>query len=420
MLKNKSEKEKTLKSDIKQLLDNFTSLAVLKIANLVLPFVTLPYLIKTLGFEKYGVIVISLALMQYFQAFTDYGFNLSATRDIAIHKHSKSQLSFIYRKVFSSKVILLVFSISILLPIIAFTPQFNEHKELYILMLFMLIGYTLFPIWFFRGIEKMRYITILDLTVKVFFTIGVFIFIRGESDYWIYGLLNGAGFCSVAFISNYLICKRYQVKFRFVNIKYIKKTLKAGFPLFINQFAPNLYNNTTNFLVGMILGSYSAGVFGAVRQIVNLLSVLNSVISTVMFPYLNRNKGHFDNYRVYYLVAWIIISTILLALYKFIFHFLGITDAVAAEALVILVFGMFFIVINSIYATNYLLVYKYDKLVMHITLKVSLVGFLIAYPAILYFGILGASATIFIAQLLLGVMAYLAYKKIIEKGDMTV
>lgn len=272
----------------------------------------------------------------------------------------------------------------------------------------------------FCGIEKMRYITILDLTVKVFFTIAVFIFIRGESDYWIYGLLNGAGFCSVAFVSNYLICKRYQVKFRFVNIKYIKKTLKAGFPLFINQFTPNLYNNTTNFLVGMILGNYSAGVFGAVRQIVNLLSVLNSVISTVMFPYLNRNKGYFDNYRVYYLVAWIIISTILLALYKFIFHFFGITDAVAEEALVILVFGMFFIVINSIYATNYLLVYKYDKLVMHITLKASLVGFLIAYPAILYFGILGASVTIFIAQLLLGVMAYLAYKKIIEKGDITV
>lgn len=143
-----------MKSDIKQLLDNFTSLAVLKVANLVLPFVTLPYLIKTLGFEKYGLIVISLALMQYFQAFTDYGFNLSATRDIAIHKHSKSQLSFIYRKVFSSKVILLIFSISILLPIIVFTPQFNEHKELYILMLFMLIGYTLFPIWFFVASKK--------------------------------------------------------------------------------------------------------------------------------------------------------------------------------------------------------------------------------------------------------------------------
>src|SRR5690554_5422016 len=147
--------KKTLANkDIKQLIENFFSLAILKVFNLILPFVTLPYLIKTLGFEQYGAIVLALALMQYFQAVTDYGFNLSATRDIARHRHSKQQLSFIYSKVMASKLVLLAISISLILPVIFLVPQFQTDRAVFLLMLPVLIGHTLFPEWFFRGVEK--------------------------------------------------------------------------------------------------------------------------------------------------------------------------------------------------------------------------------------------------------------------------
>lgn len=65
-----------------------------------------------------------MALMQYFQAVTDYGFNLSATRDIAKHRHSQQQLSYIYSKVMSAKVFLLAISLAVLLPVIFLVPQF--------------------------------------------------------------------------------------------------------------------------------------------------------------------------------------------------------------------------------------------------------------------------------------------------------
>ena len=74
--------------DIRRLLKNFFSLSVLKLINAILPFVTLPYLIKVLGFQQYGAIVLALSLIAYFQSITDYGFNLSATREIAKHRTS--------------------------------------------------------------------------------------------------------------------------------------------------------------------------------------------------------------------------------------------------------------------------------------------------------------------------------------------
>ncbi|TOJ61674.1 oligosaccharide flippase family protein, partial [Vibrio parahaemolyticus] len=88
-----------MQSDIKRLIENFFSLSLLKLCNLILPLVTLPYLIKTLSVGTYGVIVMSLSIAMYFQTLIEYGFNLSATRDIARNRENKRRLDLIYSKV---------------------------------------------------------------------------------------------------------------------------------------------------------------------------------------------------------------------------------------------------------------------------------------------------------------------------------
>lgn len=398
--------------DIKQLIENFFSLAVLKVFNLILPFVTLPYLIKTLGFEQYGAIVLALALMQYFQAVTDYGFNLSATRDIARHRHSKRQLSFIYSKVMASKLLLLVVSVSLILPVIFFVPQFQEDRVVFLLMLPVLIGHTLFPEWFFRGVEKMRYITVLDLSIKLFFTAGVFVFIHKPEDYWIYPLLNGIGYCVVAIVAHRLVNKHFYVSYISVGVKQVKETLKNGFPLLVNQFLPNLFNNTTNFAVGLILGKYSAGVFGAIRQVVQLLSVLNSVTTSVFFPFLSRNKNKFKIYSKIYLSMFFIFTLAFLILHKFVFRIMNIEHIDSSNILYILVLGALSIVIYSVYSTNYLIVRGHYNLVMKITAFSSLVGFLAFYPLISNYGMAGGALNILICQGLMGVLAFINYRKL--------
>ena len=405
--------KKTLANkDIKQLIENFFSLAILKVFNLILPFVTLPYLIKTLGFEQYGAIVLALALMQYFQAVTDYGFNLSATRDIARHRHSKRQLSFIYSKVMASKLFLLVISVSLILPVIFFVPQFQADRAVFLLMLPVLIGHTLFPEWFFRGVEKMRYITVLDLSIKLFFTAGVFVFIHKPEDYWIYPLLNGIGYCVVAVVAHRLVNKNFSTKFITVGVKQIKQTLKNGFPLLVNQFLPNLFNNTTNFAVGLILGNYSAGVFGAIRQVAQLLTVLNSVTTSVFYPFLSRNKNKFEVYSKIYLLIFVILTLVFSISHKFIFRIMNIENVDASNVLYLLVFGVLSIVIYSIYSTNYLIVRGYYVLVMKITAFSSLIGFFAVYPLVKEYGMVGGALNILVSQGLMGTLAFVNYRKL--------
>lgn len=398
--------------DITRLMGNFFSLSILKIFNLILPLVTLPYLIKILGFEYYGIIFFALALISYFQTIIDYGFNLSATREVARHRHSLKQLSYIYSKTVCSKLILLSGSLIFLFFTILFFEKFRNDFVIYLLMCLILIGQTMFPEWFFRGVEQMKYITILDLSVKIIFTLGVFLFINEPEDYWLYPLIFGTGYICVTVLSYIFINKKFKINFYFVDKSIIRSSLKNGFPLFINQFMPNFYNNTTNFLVGGVLGNYSMGVFGAIRQIVAFLNVFNSVVSTVFFPYLIRFKEKFYLYSKVYICLFFIVTFFIYSLHSFIFKLIGIKYENASIIFLILIAGVMSVVVYNVYATNYLIARGYDRLVMKITFLVSLFGLVASYPLIKYFGLIGGAINIFSCQFILGITAFLMFKRI--------
>jgi PST family polysaccharide transporter len=75
-------KIRKISADYKRLLSNFFSLSVLQGLNYLFPLITMPYLTRVLGMDKYGLVSYAAVIISYFQMVTDYGFNLSATKDI--------------------------------------------------------------------------------------------------------------------------------------------------------------------------------------------------------------------------------------------------------------------------------------------------------------------------------------------------
>lgn len=111
----------------------------------------MPYLVRTIGIANVGLLAFAGAVCTYFQIITDFGFNLSATRQVSINRSNKSILNEIYSSVIYIKIMLSIFCFIALLGLLEIVPQFKENKLVFILTYIGVFGQSLFPVWLFQG-----------------------------------------------------------------------------------------------------------------------------------------------------------------------------------------------------------------------------------------------------------------------------
>ena len=110
---------------------------------------------------------------------------MSATKESAVNINNKDKLHEIFNDVFSTKIFLLGASFILFTFILIFIPYFKENRLIYLLTFGNVIGLCIFPVWFFQGIQKMKYITYINFFSKVIFTIAIFVFVRSKEDVWL-------------------------------------------------------------------------------------------------------------------------------------------------------------------------------------------------------------------------------------------
>ena len=282
-----------INSEHKILLSNFFSLTVLQGANFILPLISLPYLVRTLEIENFGLVMFAQAFIIYFIIIVDYGFNFSATREISIHREDKEKISLIFTTVMLIKMILIILSFILLTLVVFSVEKFKVNWELYYLTFGIVIGQVLFPIWFFQGIERMKYITILNIIAKLIFTISIFIVINEKEDYLFVPILNSLGYISAGFISLYIIFKDFKVKIIIPNFEYTKKTFTESSSLFISNLSVTLYTASNTFILGLFTNNTIVGIYASIEKLVLAIKNLYVPLYQALFPWLSK-KSHIE------------------------------------------------------------------------------------------------------------------------------
>ena len=90
----------------KQLAKNTGSLFLFHIAKILFPFIVLPYLTRTMSTEAYGVVAYVKTVMTYMQVIVDFGFTLSATKDIVKAREDRTEMSFVIGDTLLAKLML--------------------------------------------------------------------------------------------------------------------------------------------------------------------------------------------------------------------------------------------------------------------------------------------------------------------------
>lgn len=241
-----------------------------------------------LGPEKYGLINFAAAFTGYFTILTDYGFNLSATQEISINREDKQKVSEIFSSVISIKILFFLLSSLIFLMIVSFIPLFNENMILFFVTFLGVLGTTMFPSWLYQGVERMKYILTINLSVRIIITILIFIVIKSESDYLKLAALNTIAQFSIGVVGILLTFKKLKIKYLFPNPELIKAQLKNGLSLFLSTVSINLYTTSNIFILGLFAPLNVVGYFSAADKIRMACQSILSPMSQSVFPYVNK------------------------------------------------------------------------------------------------------------------------------------
>lgn len=401
--------------DRKTLASNFFYLSLLQVAGYIFPLLTMPYLARVLGVDKFGKIAFALAIVSYFQTFVDFGFNFTATRDIAKNRENPETVSKIFSDVLWSRFFLLAIAFVIFVCLIYGINSLYEIRYLLLATFLLLLGHLLFPQWLFQGLERMKYITILNVISKLIFTIAVFIFIKDGSDYIYQPILTSAGYIVAGLISIYIIFRKWKYKLYSPSFKCIFSTIKGSFDVFINQLFPNLYNSFSVLLLGVFSGTYANGILDAGSKLSNVVLQFFNVISRTFFPFLSRHISGHKTYAKISLVLAGLVSIILLIFAPCLIKiFFSIEFLNAVPVLRLMAISIFFLVMSDVYGTNYLIISGHSKIIRNITIVVSLIGLVISIPLVYFYSYIGAAFTIMAVRCLLGILSYIYSRKLIN------
>jgi PST family polysaccharide transporter len=397
------------KADKKRLISNFMSLLSIQGATYILPLLTMPYLFRVLGAEKFGLVSFALSTVMFLNIIVEYGYNLSATREVSTYSKNKSKLIEIYSTVLSAKIVLLFISFLILTVLILSVDKFSNEWLLFYLSFLIVIGNAIFPIWFFQGIEEMKYISYLNIAAKLFFTVNIFIFVKSSNDYLYQPLLSGLGFILVGIYSIYIIDKKYDIKFKWQSIKNISKSLQDGWNIFLIEFMPNMYNNFSIFLLGFFVSMEKVGYYSLATNIVDVFNKLIYIMRNVTYPYLNKNLDKFAKITKIMVGTGILLSIIIFSTSGFLVPLIfGEKAYHSLELIYILALSPLLFSITLSYGSNKLLLHKQDLVFRNITFKASIFGFISSFIFIYYLGLMGASINLILTRT---VMSYLTYNK---------
>lgn len=344
-------KKTHLSQDKKGLLSNFFSLSLLQGVNMLLPLVTFPYLVRVLGVEIFGLLNVALAVIMYFNILVTFGFELSATREISIYRNDLNRVSQVFSGVIIIKAILIVVSILILTVLIFFIDAFRDNTRLYYYTFGIIIGNAIFPSWFFQGIEKMKYITYVNVVSKSIFTGLVFLLIREESDYLLYPILTSLGAIVGGAYAFWLAFKLYSIRLYVPKKEILIKQVQDSFQFFLSRVANNGSRYFATTLIGLYFGNVVVGYYSIAEKLFYAFNSLGSVVSQTIYPYMSRTRNIALFKKI--LIATIVIATVVLVpiLYfneALLFFVFDIKSEMLSGIFVIIMSSVIFAIISAI------------------------------------------------------------------------
>lgn len=390
---------------------NFMALGILQGANFLLPVLVMPFVIKKIGADGYGVVAVAQVVMLIFCTVTDYGFNLTATRALALHRYAVEKNARLFFTVLAAKMVICIVLFGVLLFLITLVPFFKSHFQLYLFGFTWVIGQSLLVSWFFQGMEKMKYITIFTLLSRLLFVALVFAFIRQKSDNRFFILFMGVGSLIAGMLSIFQAIRIWKLPVVRPMWNDVVHELKEGWHVMLSNISINTFLSINVFILRLFTNDLVAGYYSVAEKIFLAIRQIPVMFSQAIYPPLCQlvQKGSattrhfFRSVYLPFLLLVFMVSVLLFAFSSYVISlFLGHESGNAVLLLRLFCLGPVIVCLH-IPASQLLMAFNQKKNYLRVLVGGAIVNMICNLLLVQVWGPVGAAISVLLTELFITV-----------------
>ncbi|MDB4417787.1 oligosaccharide flippase family protein [Akkermansiaceae bacterium] len=274
-----------------RLVSNIFYLSILQGINYLLPFLALPFLFINLGPEHYGLVAFAYSVSLFLTILVDFGYDLYSTREISINRDNKIKREKIFSVTMIAKLFLLFLAFLLLVGLTLTVEKFKINSHIHYMMFLIVVGNYLSPTWYFQGIEKMKYVTVIHSLSKLLSFLPMFIFIRSSEDIIYAPLFYGIGYLSSGILSLWIAVHKFKVKFTLPSRYEIKDSLLNSSNFFLSRATVSFYTTCNIIVIGLTYGDVLTGFYSIAEKIYQAFASLMNPLTLALYPYMAKTRN---------------------------------------------------------------------------------------------------------------------------------
>lgn len=272
-----------------KLVKNTICLYLVTAAKIIGPLVTLPWLTRSLSVDTYGVVAYVKAYASYMQLLLDFGFLLSATKDIALSLKDSGVVGRIVGDTLVEKLILAATGAVITCAAILFIPILAENVVFTWLYYLSCVATLLILDFLFRGLEKMEYVAIPLCCAKVFVVIVTIALVDNDQDMFLVPLIEIVGNLFAGAISLFFFW-RLGIHLNFSGLKRWFHDLRVSGVYFLSNFATTFLGAMTTLVVGVVMSTTDIAFWSVCMMVVAAAKSMYAPLGNSLYPHMVVHK----------------------------------------------------------------------------------------------------------------------------------
>lgn len=375
--------------------------------SILFPFITFPYVSRTLGEAGFGKYNFSFSIVTYFSYIAALGISTYAIREGAKIRDNIKKIEKFCSEVFSINIISAIVAYGLLALFLLLNRKTDTYLTYIIILSIAIFIDTIGTDWVNTIFEDFTYITIRYIIFQVIALILLFVFVHDEKDVAAYCWITLLAAHGGNLINLFYIRKRIQIHFTFrMNVK---KHIIPLLILFINALAIVIYVNADITMLGFYYNDSVVGIYSFSSRIYNILKNLINAIVVVSLPriaYVNLNqKSKIRSYmtQIFSGITYVMLPMIvgMFCMSKQIIMLIGGKRYIIGNSsLKILSIAILFAIYASIFSNCILIVNRQEKKCLVSTIISALVNIVLNLILLPKYGIVAAAITTLIAEFL--------------------